>query len=102
LLAWVRVTAALEQVKALPEPFENLCGCEYAHARGRKLDCERQVVEPSAQLGDRRVPVDACARREQGLRVGLLERQDGKLRLTVDSQQCATRDQEAEVRTALQ
>ena len=56
LLASVRVAPSLEQVEALSEPVEQLLGAEHRRARGGELDRERQVVEPPAQLLDRRRP----------------------------------------------
>ena len=44
---------AREQPEALIEPRQDRLRCEHGHARRRKLDGERQTVQPCADLGDR-------------------------------------------------
>src|SRR6185437_8302496 len=46
------VAPALEQIKAVPEPFEKLRGREKWNSGGSELEGKWQVIEPFAQLVD--------------------------------------------------
>ena len=78
LLAGIRVAAAF-QVQPAAQPLEQLLGREDRNARGRKLERERKVVEPVAEL-DRRSRLAelraerAGARREKRRPVTVVER----------------------------
>ena len=52
LLAGVGVSAAFQQIEAIGEAIENLHRSKRLRAGGSELDCEREVVEASAELGD--------------------------------------------------
>ena len=82
LLPRIHPTSCLEQVEALGEPVEELRRAEYDRARRRKLERQRQVVQPLAQRPQllRRLQLHAdrrCADAKQRLPVRLAHRRDG-------------------------
>ena len=48
------ISSCLQKIEALREPLQDLAGSKDARAGGSELDRERQVVEPTAELRDRR------------------------------------------------
>ena len=102
VLARLDIAAALEQVEALPEPFEDLRHREDARARCGQLERERQLVEAAAQLADRLVGREPGAIAEQLNRLGLGERLHRVVDLAADAQQLAARDEQLQVGTALE
>ena len=101
-LARIGVPAALEQVEPLREALEDLRRGEDARARGGELERERQVVEAAAELGDRLVRLEPRALAEELDRLGLGQRRDRVLDLAADAQQLAARDEQLQVRAALE
>ena len=63
-LARLRVPSAAEQVEASAETLQQLCRGEQRRPRCRELECQREVVEPLAQLVDEIVGVEVgvCCR----------------------------------------
>ena len=53
LLARVDIAAALQPVEATAEPRQDLGRCEKTRPRSSKLDRERKVIEPRAELRNR-------------------------------------------------
>ncbi len=103
LLARVDATARLEQVEPAGEPLQELLGREHAHARGRKLEGQRQVLEPCTEFGDRarRCEVRLGGHRtgqEQGAAVFGLQLRHRVGLLAGQPQQLAARDQQPQVR----
>jgi hypothetical protein len=56
-LARIGVTRPFEQVEAFGQPVEQLSGREECGPRRCELECEREVIEPFAELGN--LPVRA-------------------------------------------
>ena len=71
-------------------------------AGGGELECERQVVEPAAELGDRLVRLEPRALAEELDRLRLGERRHRVLDLAADPQQLPARDQEPQVGAGLE
>ena len=85
----------LEQVETLSKAVEQLLGAEHRRPRRGELDREREVVEPPAQLLDRRRSLHAGPLAEE--RDSLLghERRQRVLALAADSQDLAARHHHA-------
>lgn len=86
LLAAVGVSATAQQVEALPQALDELPRREHTRSRGGQLDCQRQVVEPAAELLDIGAGRNARAPAEELDRVRLPERRHGVLDLAADAQ----------------
>ena len=84
------------------EALEDLRRGEDARPRGGQLERERQVVEAPAELGDRLVRLEPRARAEELDRLRLGQRRHRVLDLAADPQQLAARDEQLQVRAALE
>ena len=99
LLPRVLVAAALQQVEAVRQPFEDLRGREHARPGGRQLDGQRHVVEPAAELVDILRGLESGERAEElhGLVRG--ERRHRVFDLAVDPQEFAARNKHVQIET---
>ena len=101
-LARVGVSSALEQVQPLGQALKNLRRGEHAGASGSQFQRKRQVVESTAELGDRLVRLEPRALAEKLDRLRLREGRDRILDLAVDPQQLPARDHQLQVGAVLE
>ncbi|MDQ3379813.1 MAG: hypothetical protein M3546_05765 [Actinomycetota bacterium] len=99
----VGVPRSLEQVEPISKPLEQRLGSEQLRSRRCKLEREGQPVEAGAQIGDRLCGPDvhahgACALEEKRDSLGLCERWEVELVLTLDAKRLSARRQQAECR----
>src|SRR6185312_2297619 len=103
LLPDVGVTTALEQVEARSEAAQELLRGEDGRPCGGELECERQVVEASAELVDRAIrlevgPQRPSAREKELPRIGTSEHRNRVNVLAAQLQPLTARDHDIEVR----
>src|SRR4051794_1550594 len=92
----------MEQVESPAQTVEDLRDGENAGAGGGELEREGQVVEASAELGDRLVRLEPRALTEELDRFRARERRHGVVDLPTDPQHLPAGDQEAQVRARLE